>query len=316
MAVHPPPRLRAWPPPWREALPDGVDPVALASIALGFAAMYLPTYWHLSRTIWASDEQGHGPIILALSMWLLWRRGAQFVALPPRAAPLAGWSLLVFGVLVYAFGRAQDIVIFEVGSQILVLAALMLLFRGWAALRMGWFALFFLIFMIPLPGPLVAVVTGPLKSAVSAVAESLLYQLGYPIGRSGVVLSIGPYQLLVADACAGLNSMFSLEALGLMYMNLMRYRSVARNVLLALLVIPIAFSANVVRVMILVLVTYYFGDEAGQGFVHGFAGMVLFLVALVLMLGVDRLLGLFIKEPKEPARAPARDAPPAQEPAA
>jgi exosortase B len=305
MAVHPPPRLGASrPPPWRDALPTGVDPVAAASIALGFAAMYLPTYWHLAHTIWATDEQGHGPIILMLSLWLLWRRRAQFVALPHRAAPVAGWSVLVFGVLVYVLGRSQDIIIFEVGSQILVLAALMLLFRGWAALRLGWFALFFLIFMIPLPGPLVAAVTGPLKSAVSAVAETLLYRLGYPIGRSGVVLSIGPYQLLVADACAGLNSMFSLEALGLMYMNLMQYRSVPRNVLLALLVIPISFCANVVRVMILVLVTFHFGDEAGQGFVHGFAGIVLFLVALMLMLVVDRLLGLFFREPRrEPAQA-------------
>jgi exosortase/archaeosortase family protein len=62
---------------------------------------------------------------------------------------------------------------------------------------------------------------------------------------------------------------------------------VRRNVLLAVLIIPIAFIANVVRVMILMLVTYHFGDEAGQGFVHGFAGMVLFMVALALMLGTD-----------------------------
>lgn len=278
-------------------LPQEIDPVALASIALGFAAMYLPTYWHLAHTIWASDEQGHGPIILLLSFWLLWRRRAQFVALPRVTAPVAGWTALGLGALIYAFGRSQDIIIFEVGSQILVIGALLLLFRGWAAVRLGWFPLFFLIFMIPLPGPLVAAVTGPLKAAVSAVAESTLYQLGYPIGRTGVILSIGPYQLLVADACAGLNSMFSLEALGLMYMNLMQYRSVPRNVLLAILIIPISFCANVVRVMILVLVTYYFGDEAGQGFVHGFAGIVLFLVALLLMLVVDRLLGLFFKEP-------------------
>ena len=80
-------------------------------------------------------------------------------------------------------------------------------------------------------------------------------------------------------------------------MNLMQYRSVPRNVLLAILIIPISFCANIVRVMILVLVTFYFGDEAGQGFVHGFAGMVLFLVALVLMLIVDKVLGWLIREP-------------------
>jgi len=97
--------------------------------------------------------------------------------------------------------------------------------------------------------------------------------------------------LLVADACAGLNSMFTLEALGLLYMNLMNYKSAGRNITLAILLVPISFCANIVRVMILVMVTYHFGDEAGQGFVHGFAGMVLFMVALMLMLIVDKLLG-------------------------
>ncbi len=63
---------------------------------------------------------------------------------------------------------------------------------------------------------------------------------------------------------------------------------------MALLLVPIAFVANIVRVMILVLVTYHFGDEAGQGFVHGFAGMVLFMVALALMLVTDKVLGLFM----------------------
>jgi exosortase B len=181
---------------------------------------------------------------------------------------------------------------FEVFSQILVLAALFLLFVGRRGLRLVWFPLFFLLFMVPLPGSWVVAVTGPLKAAVSAVAANLLYHLGYPMGRAGVVLSVGPYQLLVADACAGLNSMFTLEALGLLYMNLMNYTSALRNMILAVLIIPISFAANIVRVMILVLVTYYFGDEAGQGFVHGFAGMVLFMVGLILMLFTDKLLGL------------------------
>ena len=184
---------------------------------------------------------------------------------------------------------------FEGASQIAVLAGILLLFKGGPALRVAWFPLFFLIFMVPLPSILVGAATGPLKSAVSSVAGSLLYSLGYPVGRSGVILTIGQYQLLVADACAGLNSMFTLEALGLLYMNLMKYTSAARNITLAVLLVPISFAANIVRVMILVLVTYHFGDAAGQGFVHSFAGMVLFMVALVLMLTVDKLLDLVFK---------------------
>ena len=42
--------------------------------------------------------------------------------------------------------------------------------------------------------------------------------------------------------------------------------------------------------MSLTLITYYFGDEAGQGFLHGFAGMVLFLSALMLIISADSLL--------------------------
>ncbi|MBK6863055.1 MAG: exosortase B [Ideonella sp.] len=281
--------------------PPGFDWPAFVLLAAGFALLYVPVYADLANTTWATDEQGHGPIILAVSAWLLYERRHAIAATPYRPLPAVGWPLLVFAALLFAFGRAQDVIMFEVSSQIVVLAALLLLFRGAAALRAAWFPLFFLIFMIPWPTAIVSAVTGPLKAAVSAVAANLLYQLGYPVGRTGVVMTVGPYQLLVADACAGLNSMFTLEALGMLYMNLMKYTNVARNAALAILLIPIAFAANIVRVMILVLVTYHFGDEAGQGFVHGFAGMVLFMVALVMMLVVDKVLGLFIPGAKAKA---------------
>lgn len=283
-------------------LPRGADLFVLVALGLGFVAMYLPTYWDLSDTVWASDEQGHGPIILAVTAWLLWGKRHDIAALPDKSAPWLGWPLLAFALLLYTLGRSQAIVVFEVGSQIALLAAILLLFKGPAAVRTVWFPLFFLLFMVPLPGALVAALTTPLKSAVSYVASGLLYEAGYPVGRSGVILTVGPYQLLVADACSGLNSMFTLEALGLLYMNLMAYTSVARNITLALLIIPISFAANVVRVLILVLVTYYFGDEAGQGFIHSFAGMVLFLVGLVLMLATDKLLGLYFD--RSQSRAP------------
>ena len=266
----------------------------LASLVLGFALLYVPFYLELARTIWATDEQGHGPIILAVSAWLMYTRRHDLALAARQPLPALGWPTLLFALVLYAFGSSQSIIMFVGLSQILLLAGLLLIFTGAAAIRVAFFPLFFLIFMIPLPEALVAAVTAPLKSAVSAVASSLLYYLGYPVGRSGVILTVGPYQLLVADACAGLNSMFTLEALGLLYMNLMGYTSLKRNAVLAALLIPIAFCANIVRVIILVLVTYHFGDEAGQGFVHGFAGMVLFMVALVLMLCTDKLLGLFM----------------------
>lgn len=283
-------------------LPQGTDTVVWGLLALALAVLYIPSYMELSRTVWNTDEQGHGPIIFAVAVWLFYRHRHAVAAL--AAEPQAGlaWAILVPSLLMYVLGYSQSFLMLAVISQIGVLAALILLFKGRAALRLVWFPLFFLVFMTPFPESLVAAVTGPLKSAVSVVAANLLYNVGYPVSRVGVILNVGQYQLLVADACAGLNSMFTLEALGLLYMNLMQYKSATRNVLLAVLVVPIAFGANVVRVMVLVLVTYHFGDAAGQGFVHGFAGMVLFIVGLILVLFTDYVLGWFFKNESAPAK--------------
>ena len=51
-----------------------------------------------------------------------------------------------------------------------------------------------------------------------------------------------------------------------------------------------AKSAALTGVMVLTLITYHFGDEAGQGFLHGFAGMVLFLAALMLIMMADSVV--------------------------
>jgi exosortase B len=256
-----------------------------------FLSLAVPTAMDLAREVWRSDEQGHGPLIFGVSFWLMWRSRQAVIDAPVRPANFAGGALLLLGAAMYALGRTQRILQFEVLSLIVLIAAILLLLRGWAALRAWGFPLFFLLFTVPLPGVMVQAVTMPLKTAVSISAEALMHAAGYPIGRSGVILTVGPYQLLVADACAGLNSMFTLEALGLLYMNLMGYTDRLRNVLLAVLVIPIAFVANVIRVIVLILVTFHLGDEAGQGFVHDFAGMLLFGVGLVMLFITDAWLG-------------------------
>jgi len=267
----------------------------LVLLAAGLAVLYVPTYWDVARTVWTTDEQGHGPLIVALCAWLMWQRLPALRALPDRSAPWAGGMLLALSLAAYVLGRSQAIHTLEMASQIGALASLLLWFKGPAGLKPWWFPLLFLLFAVPLPNILVQTITMPLKSLVSACAEWLLHSTGYPVGRTGVMLSIGQYQLLVADACAGLNSLFTLEALGFLWMSLRERASAAHTAMLAAAILPISFTANVVRVVVLVLVTYYFGDAAGRGFMHGFAGIVLFLVAVLLMLVVDTLIGRSVK---------------------
>jgi exosortase/archaeosortase family protein len=78
-------------------------------------------------------------------------------------------------------------------------------------------------------------------------------------------------------------------------MYIMGRKSVLHNAIMLASILPIAFTANVVRVMVLVLVTYHFGDAAGQGFLHGAAGIVLMLVALAFFFALDAVLARLLQ---------------------
>lgn len=260
-------------------------------VLLGLLVLYVPTFYNLSHGLWAAEEQAHGPIILLLSCWLFFRRWPEIINIDERKTKQPfGWLVFFVALIFYIIGHSQQILILEIGSFILILTAILLIKRGISALKAMWFPLFFLLFMIPLPGVIVSFLTMPMKMAVSYVAEHILFWADYPISRNGVILQIGQYQLLVADACAGLQTLLTLEALGLFYLNLVHHTSLFRNVSLAILIVPISFTANVIRVMTLTLITYHYGDAAGQGFLHDFAGMVLFISALILILSVDGFL--------------------------
>lgn len=274
-----------------DGLPRRLLPWAL--LLLGLCVAYGPTINDLMRTLWGTEQNAHGPIVLFIGLCFLYFKAQKITSaqrLASRPSPVAGGALLMLGVALYVLGRSQSIYALEIGSLIPALASIVLIFFGPQVLRRLWFGFFFLLFMIPLPGSVVDVLTQPLKIVVSYGAEQFLYLLDYPVARAGVILNMGQYQLLVADACAGLNSLFTLEALGLLYVNMTRQESAARNTLLALLIVPISITSNIIRVVVLALVTYHFGDAAGQGFVHGFSGMVLFITALLLIVAVDSAL--------------------------
>jgi exosortase B len=257
---------------------------------LGFVGMYAPTFWNASQGLWKSDDFSHGPIILAVLIWLFWTKRAEIFTAPTNHHHWLAWPLFLLGVLLYLFGRLFEISSFEFGSLLLIAPSVLLLLGGASALRLGWFPLLYLVFLVPLPATLVDAITGPLKNWISTIVVELLYHNNYPVARTGVMINVGPYQLLVADACSGLHSMFSLSALGTLYMYLMSRKRWLHNGLMLAAILPIAFFANIVRVVILVLVTYHLGDEAGQGFLHGLAGMVLMLAALLFFFLLDTLL--------------------------
>ncbi len=275
------------------------------AVAAGLAALYLPTYLALARGLWRDDAYAHGPIVLAVFAWLVWRRRAALLVDDGARAPRAGALVLAAGLALDVVGRSQGLALFETASHIPVLAGVLLVLRGVPGVRRFAFPLAFLVFLVPLPGFVLAALTAPLKAFVSAVVAGVLHLAGYPVARDGVVITVGTHRMLVADACSGLNSIYSLAALGLLYAHLRGAWSRARVAILLAAIVPIALAANVVRVLFLVLVAYHFGDAAAAGPLHAAAGLLLFATALGLLLALDAAIA---GRPGAPAPVPARKA--------
>ncbi|HSC79161.1 MAG TPA: exosortase [Chitinolyticbacter sp.] len=284
----------------------------LILVAVAALLVLVPTWLRLADQLWHLEAYNHAPIILAIIGWIIWRqRGALVRAW--RNHVIQTWEtalavvLVVAAAVLYAIGRSQNLPLFESVGHWLFFVGGTLLLLGWPGVRALWFAYLLFLFAIPVPGFLIMAATGSLKALISNAVEQGLYALGYPVARSGVVLSIGQYQLLVADACSGLNSLYSLSALGLVYVYLAAYPERWRNGWLLAAILPVAVIANFIRVLALVLVTYHFGDAAGQGFVHDFAGFFVFGVALLVLFLVDLLLG-WIARRRRATVAPLQEA--------
>ncbi|MEY2883806.1 MAG: exosortase [Pseudomonadota bacterium] len=259
-------------------------------LVLGIAAVVLPTLYSLSQQSWSQDTGVHGPIVLATGLWLIARRMSEIPALIRPVRPVLVAIGLLLAVPAYVFGRAYDFISIEAAALLLAMVTVAYAYVGPVVIRMMWFPILYFCFMIPVPGWLLDVVTQPLKLFVSEVVTHGLVLAGYPIARLGVTIYVASYQLLVEDACAGLNSLVSLSAIGLFYVYMLRGSNWRYSILLLALVVPIAIAANCVRVAALVLLTYHAGDAVAQGYLHNFAGMVTFTSALLFIFLIDRLL--------------------------
>jgi exosortase len=259
-------------------------------LVLGFVVLAIPTIMTLADQTWSKESGAHGPIILAAGAWLLWRQAPEFKRL---ASPGSLWLtalVLALGLVSYAVGRAYDFITLEAGGCYAVGLAMAHDKLGLPLMLKNWFPFLYLGFSVPPPTYVLDHLTAPLKLFVSTVATDGLHAAGLPVGREGVTITIAQYQLLVEDACSGMNSLVGLTAISLMYIYLMHGSSWRYSALLICFVIPIAIIANVIRIVILVLITYFFGDQAAQGFLHFAAGIVLFSTALLMVFLVDKLL--------------------------
>jgi exosortase len=268
---------------------------------LGVAALAVPTVMTLSGQAWVRESGAHGPIVLVTGLWLLARQLAAARGTARQGALWLSALGLFVGLAIYVFGRVFDFISLETLGLFGVGVAMLHSVFGVAALLRNWFPLFYLGFAIPPPGWLIDKITAPLKQFVSEVAMRSLYAAGLPVSRQGVTIYVSKYQLLMEDACSGMNSLVGLTAISLLYIYLLRGSSVRYSLLMTAFVIPIAIFGNILRVMVLILLTYFFGDEVAQGFLHYTAGFLLFAIDLILVFAVDSLLVRIVPRSWRPA---------------
>jgi exosortase len=288
----------------------GVNLVFLAALAASFLVTYLPTYLTLADGAWRTEQEGHGPLIMLAAAWLAWQQRNRLGSVELRPAPVAGWMVLLPTLLLMAVSRSQDIPMIEVATQIPVLLGCLLLIGGWSLARIFAFPLAFLVFSVPPPDWLLAQFTVPLKSWISDIVSNFLYGLGYPVAQNGVMIMIGSYELMVKDACSGMNSIFALSAIGVFYVHEFVQHSPIRKLILVLSIVPITILANFFRVLVLVLGAYYLGIDRIEGLFHDVTGIALFVFALLLFFFLDSALigaGFLIRRALRP-RASAHGA--------
>tara|TARA_R110000787_G_scaffold111730_1_gene220708 strand:+ start:74712 stop:75674 length:963 start_codon:yes stop_codon:yes gene_type:complete len=259
-------------------------------LLLGLIVFCVPTMKFVIEQSWSGEEGAHGPIVLATGIWLLLRRWkVSKTSVQAPSMPLV-WLLLAIFVPLQIFARITQIV--EVEGYLMYATMLIVLYSivGMEVMKRLWFPIFYLAFIFPPPETIVALATVPMKIWLSKAAIGFLQLFGYPIGGEGVRIYIGQYELLVAAACSGINSIISLSAISLFYIYMRHQADWRYSLLLVFLIVPVALVANFFRVLILILLTYHAGEATAQGFLHNFAGIAMFAIALLTIFAADEIL--------------------------
>jgi exosortase len=244
----------------------------------------------LTRNYWSTEQGAAGPIILMTGLWLLHHEAA---GMQSQRDAFARWmvpvGLLMLGActITASITAKQWLQLLGIYLSLALILYGVIGWRQWLRLRVP---ILYLAFVVPPPDNLVVPVTHALKGLVADAAIDSLAALGYPAARDGVLLYIGQYELVVAAACSGMNSVVSLTAIGLFYVYLLHRAHMRYAALLAILMVPVALFANAVRVVSLLLITYHGGEAAGQGILHEAAGLFIFVVALSTLVAIDRTL--------------------------
>ncbi len=266
-------------------------------VSAGIGLLYHDVIAKLVAAWWTDDNYSHGFFIVPLALYFAWQKRDELVRTPVRGS-IAGLIVVVGSILVLLAGVLGSELFLTRISLLGAVAGSVLFMLGWAYVRQLAFPLAFLLLMVPLPAIIFNQIAFPLQLLASRAGETVLTTANIPVLREGNVLILATTSLEVAEACSGIRSLVSLLTLGIVFGYFADTRAWVRTVV-ALSTIPVAIVSNGIRVAGTGIAAHKIGPAAAEGFFHEFSGWVVFIVAFVLMLGIQRAIAWVV--PMAPA---------------
>src|SRR5258708_20021159 len=86
----------------------GVGWYALLSLATLIA--YIPTFVHLIQGPWQTEQEGHGPLIIAASLWLVWSSRERLAKAEIVPVPVVASAVLLVGLAMLFLSRTPELI--------------------------------------------------------------------------------------------------------------------------------------------------------------------------------------------------------------
>jgi len=246
---------------------------------LFFAAVFAPTlqwlYGNWTGSVWINTHGLFIPPVMAFMAYEILKRDKVKQA---ESSPW-GFALLVPGLLIVILDSAMQTHYFAVVGLVLCLPGLSLLLLGARRTRLLAFPLFLGVFMIPVPGTFDSTLF--LREMTAVGAEKLLHMQGFTVIRTDTVLELPWGTVAIAKACSGLSTLYSAITVASI---LIYYSQTRRRKLIILaLTVPLALGANVIRALVLVMLSQNFGPAILDTQLHEASGVATFAVVLVVL---------------------------------